>query len=156
MRYNAKYDKWISKDGVVLREDKKTGYLTPCCITVGCIRVKYQYLKYGHRGSCSVHRAVWETFNGPIPKGMEIDHIDGDSFNNKLSNLKLVTHAENTRNPISVRRTSAAMQKTSEFGREFYRHFGMLRMDDPALYDRERAWWSRHKQFRWEVADDAA
>lgn len=42
-----------------------------------------------------VHRLVWETFVGPIPKGKEIDHIDDDPSNNKLSNLKIETHKRN-------------------------------------------------------------
>ena len=31
-----------------------------------------------------VHRLVWETFNGEIPIGKEIDHIDNDK---KITNL---------------------------------------------------------------------
>ena len=41
------------------------------------------------------HRLVWETFNGKIPTNLELDHIDGNKHNNKLSNLRLVTHSEN-------------------------------------------------------------
>lgn len=42
-----------------------------------------------------VHRLVWEAFNGPIPKGMTIDHIDNDKTNNLLSNLQLMTRTDN-------------------------------------------------------------
>jgi hypothetical protein len=42
-----------------------------------------------------VHRAVWEAFNGPIPEGYDIDHIDGNPQNNSLSNLQAITHQEN-------------------------------------------------------------
>lgn len=45
-----------------------------------------------------VHRIVWELFNGSIPDGLCIDHIDGDTSNNKIENLRLVTHKENMRN----------------------------------------------------------
>lgn len=44
-----------------------------------------------------VHRIIWETFNGPIPKGQEINHIDHVKSNNKLSNLELVTHSEDVK-----------------------------------------------------------
>lgn len=35
----------------------------------------------------STHRHVWEEANGPIPEGWEVHHVDGDRFNNELSNL---------------------------------------------------------------------
>jgi hypothetical protein len=46
----------------------------------------------------SVHRVIWELFNGEIPEDMTIDHIDRDSSNNKIENLRLVAHAVNCRN----------------------------------------------------------
>lgn len=42
-----------------------------------------------------VHRLVWEAFNGPIPKGMWINHKDGNKANNHLDNLELTTPSEN-------------------------------------------------------------
>lgn len=42
-----------------------------------------------------VHRLVWEAHVGPVPAGMEIDHIDRNRANNALSNLQLVTHQQN-------------------------------------------------------------
>ena len=38
-------------------------------------------------------RLVWETFNGVIPKGKVVDHIDGNVFNNALINLRLTTRS---------------------------------------------------------------
>ena len=45
----------------------------------------------------SIHRFVYQTFKGVIPKGMETDHIDGDKKNNSISNLQLLTKKENIR-----------------------------------------------------------
>ena len=42
-----------------------------------------------------VHRLVWSAFNGQIPEGYEINHLDERPVNNALSNLSLVTHKEN-------------------------------------------------------------
>lgn len=42
-----------------------------------------------------VHRVIWEAFNGPIPEGYDIDHIDGNPHNNAISNLQAITHKEN-------------------------------------------------------------
>lgn len=44
-----------------------------------------------------VHRLVYFSFNGPIPDDMEIDHINGDSRDHRLSNLEAVTKLENMR-----------------------------------------------------------
>lgn len=41
-----------------------------------------------------MHRYVWEFYNGKIPKGYEIHHIDFDRSNNDISNLKLVSRSE--------------------------------------------------------------
>ena len=42
-----------------------------------------------------VHRLMWESLVGPIPKGMTVDHIDQDHKNNQLQNLQLMSHSDN-------------------------------------------------------------
>lgn len=42
-----------------------------------------------------IHQMVAETYLGPRPDGMVIDHIDGDINNNSASNLEYVTREEN-------------------------------------------------------------
>ena len=44
------------------------------------------------------HRLAWVFVVGPIPSGMEIDHIDHDPSNNKINNLRLVTKSGNRKN----------------------------------------------------------
>lgn len=41
------------------------------------------------------HRVVYETHVGKIKNGLVIDHIDGDKHNNRVDNLRQVTHSEN-------------------------------------------------------------
>lgn len=45
-----------------------------------------------------VHRLVLLTFAPQEDETLECDHIDGNTTNNHLSNLRWVTHAENNRN----------------------------------------------------------
>ena len=49
-----------------------------------------------------VHRLVWETFVGPIPKGMQINHKNGVKFDNRLENIEVCTPSENTRHGFRV------------------------------------------------------
>jgi len=44
----------------------------------------------------SVHRAVWESFIGEIPKDVVIDHKNNNKSDNRLSNLQLLTQKHNT------------------------------------------------------------
>lgn len=48
------------------------------------------------------HRMVWEGFNGPIPEGMQINHINGNKADNRLSNLEICTPSENTLHAVHV------------------------------------------------------
>jgi hypothetical protein len=49
----------------------------------------------GRRTAWRLNRLVYTAFNGPIPPGFEIDHLDGDKSNNALSNLMMVTRRQN-------------------------------------------------------------
>lgn len=55
-----------------------------------------------HKRLYLVHRLVVETFIDPIPKGMEVDHLDRNVSNNDLSNLRVCSHKENMRNTKHV------------------------------------------------------
>ena len=83
-------------------------------------RAKEKMLKpeINHRGYCRVvlckqsvqkhymvHRLIWEAFNGQIPEGYEINHLDERPINNALSNLSLVTHKENVNYGTGIERS---------------------------------------------------
>lgn len=61
----------------------------------------YRYVQVGDK-KVLIHRFIWEAFNGGIPEGMEIDHINAVRDDNRLENLRLVTHKENCNNPLSI------------------------------------------------------
>lgn len=49
----------------------------------------------GKRRTFLIHRLVWETYVGEIPKGMWINHKDGNKLNNCVDNLEVVTPSQN-------------------------------------------------------------
>ena len=54
---------------------------------------------FGEKGYVTVlvHRIVWECFNGVIPPTKQMDHINNNRADNRLSNLQLLTPKENSR-----------------------------------------------------------
>ena len=55
----------------------------------------YQYVTYKHK-AMPCHRAIWMWVHGEIPE--HIDHIDGDTTNNAVENLRNVGRSENMLN----------------------------------------------------------
>ena len=44
-----------------------------------------------------LHRDIWEAQHGPIPKGFDIHHLDGDRTNNRPGNFELIRKDEHTK-----------------------------------------------------------
>ena len=60
--------------------------------------------KYGSKQkSYRSHRFTWECFNGEIPNGKEIDHINNNKEDNRLCNLQLLTPKQNCKKSAKER-----------------------------------------------------
>ena len=46
------------------------------------------------RRTCVVHRGCWEAYNGPIPEGRIIHHVNGDVTDNRIENLVCLANAQ--------------------------------------------------------------
>lgn len=84
---------WVSgKGGCTVRA--KAGDATG---SLSSTNVKYYDVYDGSR-LVRAHVVIWKLLKGEIPDGYVVDHIDGNSLNNKIDNLRLVTDALNSRN----------------------------------------------------------
>ena len=54
------------------------------------------YLRYGD--GRYIHRVIWESKHGPIPKGMVIHHKNHNKRDNRLRNLEMVPKSEHIPN----------------------------------------------------------
>jgi hypothetical protein len=87
---------WVDQDGNVYSQLRShgTGRLTrldPVPSQDGYVRI---HTAYGWRYH---HRLVAEAFQGPIPEGFEVDHLDNVRSNNCPENLEIVPLFENRR-----------------------------------------------------------
>lgn len=108
-------------DGCKFRKDRKTGY--------------YLSTKKIGNSRPRLHRYIWEKYNGNVPKGYEIHHIDSDKDNNEIENLiamskkeHLTYHGENVpeelvekwKNNLEKVREKASQWHKSKEGRKWH------------------------------------
>lgn len=100
----------------ILRPEKlKNGYLRVCLY------------RDGKAKPFSIHRLVWAAFNGPIPNGMQINHLNEDKTDNRLENLSLVSAKANcnwgTRNRRMVKSLSKMVEQYTLDGEHIMTRF---------------------------------
>lgn len=84
-------------DGKLFWKTSRGGRVIPGSLAGHATKRGYVKIRCG----CSFylrHRIVWEMHNGPIPEGMQIDHINHVPGDDRIENLRLVTSALNNRN----------------------------------------------------------
>lgn len=81
---------WLIKPAKKIRVGDRAGCLT-----------NYGYRQIKFKGSLELeHRLIWQIFNGPIPEGVEIDHINRVRTDNRIENLRLATRGQNCVNML--------------------------------------------------------
>lgn len=95
MGYMVNGSSYESDERGLLLKIKGKGYLKHHLDKDGYLR--YAIFSRKTTYNLRVHRVVWEIFNGKIPEGMTVDHIDGNKLNNNIENLQLLSPMENAR-----------------------------------------------------------
>lgn len=69
----------------------------------GYIQIKFRHPEDWRKDVAVVaHRVIWESVHGPLPEHLHINHINGNKTDNRLSNLELVTPADNIRHAYAT------------------------------------------------------
>lgn len=91
--YDAVTGKFMRVKVVTPRQARLVG--RPC----GGLNVATGYITL-HVGGMPqyAHRLAWIYTHGEIPEGFYIDHINGETADNRLANLRLARHKDNIRN----------------------------------------------------------
>lgn len=84
--------------GKVIKTTSPTGYIK--------FIITFNNRAYNIRG----HRLAWFLYYGCLPKN-QIDHIDGNRLNNKINNLRDVTHQQNHMNRTTAKGYSWSKSK---------------------------------------------
>lgn len=82
-----------------VKKDTPSGYLDQ----YGYLQTRFNFKLY------RTHRIVWILLKGDIPAGMEVDHVDGNRTNNKITNLRLVTRGANNKNKKQYKRNTSGV-----------------------------------------------
>lgn len=77
-----------------------------------CWKIRAPAIKKGYRSfhMCKdgiskyrlAHLLVWQTFKGPIPDSLEVNHMNGDRDDPALTNLELMTRSENAAHSFRI------------------------------------------------------
>lgn len=98
MKYNSKYDLYVDDDLVIYYWSKRKNKLMQRPYNKNNSGYLHVMTKLGNRFA---HRIIYETLVEPIPDGYEIDHINTVKTDNRLENLRCVTHKDNNLNPLT-------------------------------------------------------
>lgn len=115
----------VSKDGKIFNLKLKK-YVNPTKHKLGYLQVNI------NNKTELLHRVVWIAFNGEIPEGKEINHIDCNRSNCNLSNLEILTHKENCnvfQSLINYKKSSYQKRKEILKNKNYFKRKKVIQLD---------------------------
>lgn len=77
----------------------------------------YRRHVWGKGGPSNLHRAIWEDNYGEIPEDYHIHHVDGNTFNNELSNLECLPRSKHLSDHTKELIRTGVLKPPSELAR---------------------------------------
>lgn len=110
------------RDGVLVNRITRSNRVVG--IRAGNVSGRYRRVTICGRGYPE-HHIVWLYVHGDYPK--QLDHINGDAFDNRIENLRVCTTAENLRNRGRSRRNTTGYKGVSfhRLNKKFECHIGV-------------------------------
>lgn len=99
---------------------------------------------FQHNGK-RLHRTVWKFYNGKIPSGYHVHHIDGNTANNDIANLMLMKQHDH----LSIHSSTEEAKERSRKHIDSVRHLALAWHKSPeasALYRANASEWSKHRK----------
>jgi len=125
-------------DRLIPNGKNKTGYrkykgkiLSPSVDKFGYYKVILN--KNGVSTSKRIHRLMWETFKGKIPKNKVIDHIDNNPKNNQIKNLQLLSHRDNIIKGTVDKRSKYSKYPNVSYRLDRKKYFGRLQVNGKSI-----------------------
>lgn len=103
----------------------------------------YKGERYFSASNKRMHIQVWEHFNGKIPKGFHVHHKDGNTYNNKVDNLTLLSARQHL---------STHAKKRFEDDKSFAMEFQRKGQESAKEWHRSevgKEWHSQHGKHTW-------
>ena len=99
VKYNKEYNVFASESGFLCSAaHKNIGPAKNGLLTRHIIKANgYVSFPSTNLPSTTAHRVIYKTFIGEIPAGYEIDHLNGIRTDNRVSNLRILTHRQNVK-----------------------------------------------------------
>lgn len=88
---------YVPKTGDLLWRKQRGGRGKAGAIAGYVDKEGYRRIRLG-QSLYKAHRIVWAIHYGECPRDMEIDHINCDTWDNRIENLRLCSRSENARN----------------------------------------------------------
>ena len=105
------------KDGLLYRKETVSSNAKEGCLAGWVNPNNYRYVSISNK-KYLLHRLIWLYHYGYLPK--MLDHINGDSLDNRVENLRPATHSQNTANSRVKSHSKSGIKGVSKQGRGYY------------------------------------
>ena len=96
----------LDRDVMIPQDENTCGYMRA-----------YIWNNEGERKHVLVHRLVYMTHVGDIPKGLQVNHKDENKTNNCVENLELLTPSQNIRYGTGIERRVKTLKRNKRIRR---------------------------------------